>query len=334
MPNLRKLLYPFSVLYHLITGFRNKLYDKQVLKSESYDFPVICVGNLNMGGTGKSPMIEYLLDYLDGDYSVASLSRGYKRKTKGFQMVQEDSHAAHVGDEPLQFKKKFPQVLVAVDANRKEGVERLKEFAPDIILLDDAFQHRRVKAGLNILLTAYYDLYTEDLLLPGGNLRESSSGAKRADIIVVTKCPPELSEREMEEIRRELKPTASQDVFFSSISYSDKIFSGEVAIPLESITSEYTLVTGIAKPEPLLAYLENKNIRLKHLKFPDHHHFSEKEISHLDKELAILTTEKDFMRLKDKLPLNKLYYLPIRTSFLANDELAFRRRIDGFINEK
>ncbi len=334
MPNPRKLLYPFSVLYHLITGFRNKLYDQQILKSESYDFPVICVGNLNTGGTGKSPMIEYLLDYLAEDYKVACLSRGYKRKSKGFQLVEEDSPAAQVGDEPLQFKKKFPKATVAVDANRREGIKKLTEFSPDLILLDDAFQHRRVEAGLNILLTAYDDLYTDDLLLPGGNLRESSAGAKRADLIVVTKCPSALSEVEMEKIRKDLNPAPSQDIFFSTIQYTDRVFSADGSIPLENITSAFTLVTGIAKPGPLLDFLKSRNLNLTHLRFSDHHHFSEKEIEALGREIKILTTEKDYMRLKDRLPKEKLYYLPISTSILGGEANRFRRKIDDFINEK
>lgn len=335
MPNPRKLLFPFSVLYHAVTGLRNQLYDRGILHSQTYDLPVIAVGNLNTGGTGKSPMVEYLLRILHKNYRVATLSRGYKRDSKGFQGVEVDEDARKVGDEPLQFKNKFPEVNVAVDANRREGIERLQGFSPDVILLDDAFQHRKVRAGLYILLTAYDELYIDDLLLPAGNLRESSAGAQRADIIVVTKCPPGLSSKEMQKIREKLKPGKTQDVFFTTIGYSKKIFSKDDEKRLDEVSAEeYCLLTGIANPEPLVKYLSNKSIQLQHFKFPDHHNFSEKEIRELEGQpKKILTTEKDYMRLKERLERKPLYYLPIETLFLER-EGDFNKRILDFINKK
>ena len=335
MPNPRKLLFPFSVLYHAVTGIRNKLYDRNFLKSVSYDFPVIAVGNLNMGGTGKSPMIEYLINILQAKYKVATLSRGYKRKSKGFRLVESSDIAITVGDEPLQFKNKFPKTIVAVDANRGEGIAELSSFSPDIILLDDAFQHRRVSAGFYILLTAFGDLYVDDMLLPAGNLRESSSGAERANMIVVSKCPSDMSIREMDKITARISPEKHQDVFFTTIRYSDQIFSEQGARSLEEfISRDFALVTGIANPGSLLGYLKEKGAKFLHFRFPDHHNFSKSEIDDLSKQPLILTTEKDFMRLKDRLPSENLNYLPIETEFLAGAEERFKEKLFSFIHKK
>ncbi|MDR5591070.1 tetraacyldisaccharide 4'-kinase [Christiangramia sp. SM2212] len=334
MPNFRKLLYPFSVLYHAVTGMRNILYDQQILNSESYDLPVICVGNLNTGGTGKSPMVEYLISLLNKKYKVATLSRGYKRESKGFRLVETDDSAAMTGDEPLQFKNKFPESFIAVNANRREGIAELLKFSPDVILLDDAFQHRKVKAGFYILLTAFGDLYINDLLLPGGNLRESHIGAERADVIVVTKCPEDISVAEMNRITSELKPLPGQDVFFSSIGYSNILYSDIGNIPLGELNSEeFTLITGIARPQPLVEYLQNKNLQFDHQKFPDHHNFNDSEIRELNKLQKIVTTEKDFMRLKGRIDSDRLFYLPIRTKFV-NNRSEFNSKILEFVNKK
>ncbi|QYA25512.1 tetraacyldisaccharide 4'-kinase [Gramella sp. MT6] len=335
MPNPRKLLFPFSLIYHGVTAVRNKLYDAGVFSSESFDLPVIAVGNLNMGGTGKSPMIEYLLKILSEKNKVATLSRGYKRESKGFQLVQAEDTVDKAGDEPLQFKNKYPEAVVAVDANRREGISELLQFSPEVILLDDAFQHRKVEAGFYILLTAYHDLYVDDLILPAGNLRESAAGAIRANIIVVTKCPEDLTSAEMEKIRNKLKPKSGQSVYFTAIEYSEQIISSVEKLPLENIqSSEFVLVTGIANPKPLLDYLGSRNIDLKHYQFPDHHNFTDKEIDQLRNESRILTTEKDYMRLKDKLPLDKLYYLPIEVAFIGGSKADFDKEIENFINKK
>ena len=204
---LRKILFPFAILYGLITSFRNFLFDKGILKSYSFDLPIIAVGNLSVGGTGKTPQIEYLIRLLSDNYKVATLSRGYKRKSEGFVLADKNANAEILGDEPFQFYQKFPNVQVAVDANRKNGIEQLlnQNEKPEIILLDDAFQHRKVKAGYYILLTAYNDLYADDYILPTGNLRESRSGAKRANIVIVTKCPANLSLDKQNTIKKKLK---------------------------------------------------------------------------------------------------------------------------------
>ncbi|TRO65573.1 tetraacyldisaccharide 4'-kinase [Christiangramia sabulilitoris] len=335
MPNPRKLLYPFSLIYHGVTRVRNKLYDNNILKFRSYDLPVIAVGNLNMGGTGKSPMIEFLLRILNEHLKVATLSRGYKRESKGFQLVAESDSVSKSGDEPLQFKNKYPDVIVAVDADRQEGIRELLKFKPDVILLDDAFQHRKVKAGFYILLTAYGDLFVDDLILPAGNLRESSSGARRADVIIVTKCPNDLSEAEQKKICNRLKPESHQAVFFSSIKYSDNVISKVGERSLEGLKSrDFVLVTGIANPAPLLEFLKSKNFQPKHYKFSDHHNFSKSELEQLQQEPAILTTEKDYMRLRDKIPAEKLYYLPIEVEFLERGEKQFTEKIKLYVNKK
>ena len=204
---LRKLLFPFAILYGFITSLRNYLFDKGILKSYSFEIPVIAVGNLNVGGTGKTPQIEYLIRLLSPKYKVATLSRGYKRKSADFVLADADSNAEILGDEPFQYYKKFPNIQVAVDADRRNGIEQLlnQKEKPEVILLDDAFQHRKVKAGFYILLTAYNDLFCDDFILPTGNLRESRKGAKRADLIIVTKCPQTITEPEQEAISGKLR---------------------------------------------------------------------------------------------------------------------------------
>lgn len=335
MPNPRKLLFPFSLIYQGVTEIRNKLYDKNLLNSRSYELPVIAVGNLNMGGTGKSPMIEYLLKILGEQHKLATLSRGYKRDSKGFQLINKTDPVSVSGDEPLQFKNKYPETLVAVDENRQEGISELKKLSPEVILLDDAFQHRKVRAGFYILLTAYDDLYVDDLILPAGNLRESSAGAKRADVIVVTKCPVYLKDSEMDKIKKKLHPRSYQTVYFTTIKYSEKILGATEEKNIQDIDEkEWVLVTGIANPDSLLDFLESKNKKLRHFKFPDHHNFSEKELNGLSKEPAILTTEKDYMRLKDKISPEKLYYLAIEVDFLNNGSIDFDEKIQNFIHKK
>ena len=218
---VRKFLFPFAILYGFITSIRNFFFDKGILKSYSFDVPVIAVGNLSVGGTGKTPQIEYLIRLLSSKYKVATLSRGYKRKSEGFVLADAHSNASILGDEPFQFYTKFPNIQVAVDANRKNGIEQLlsQESKPDIILLDDAYQHRKVKAGFYILLTSYGDLYADDFILPTGNLRESRSGAQRANLVIVTKCPENLSLDEQQKIKEKLKLSVSQELYFSFIVF-------------------------------------------------------------------------------------------------------------------
>jgi len=321
MQKIRKILFPFSWLYGGIVWLRNKFFDWNWVSSKSYDFPVICVGNLSVGGTGKSPMIEYLIRLLKDKYSTATLSRGYKRKTKGFYLVNKNDEAINTGDEPLQFKNKFSNIEVAVDENRQNGISQLRKLPspPEIILLDDAFQHRKVKPGFSILLSSYDAIYSKDLMLPAGNLREPKSGAKRADIVVITKCPENISLKKQEKITKQLKLKPHQSVYFSYIKYADKITNEKEELDFENLKN-FTLITGIAKPQPLVIFLKEKDLNFSHLNFPDHHNFSAKEIKELNKLDFILTTEKDFMRLKHVISLEKLFYLPIQQDFIKNKE--------------
>jgi tetraacyldisaccharide 4'-kinase len=321
---LRKILFPFALLYGFITSIRNFLFDKGILKSTSFDVPVIAVGNLSVGGTGKTPQIEYLIRLLSNQYKVATLSRGYKRKSDGFFLADSTSNAEILGDEPFQFYQKFPNIQVAVDANRTNGIIQLlsQKNKPDIILLDDAYQHRKVKAGFYILLTSYGDLYADDFMLPTGNLRESRSGANRANIIVVTKCPKDLLDQKQEQIRLKLKLNCSQQIYFTFIDYDDAIYSKERKIDVNEIKSESkVLLAGIAKPKSFFDYLKNQNDEC--LTYPDHHHFSDSDLNEIQnkaKSKKIITTEKDYVRLKDSKLVSQLYYLPIKSTFINNHQ--------------
>lgn len=322
----RFLLFPLTLLYDFVTRIRNYFYDVGFFKSKSFDIPVIAVGNLSVGGTGKTPQIEYLIKLLQNDTKVAVLSRGYKRKTSGFVLINDAHTSQDVGDEPLQFFKKFPKICVAVDENRVNGIQELqKKYPLDLVLLDDAFQHRKVKANCYILLTKFDDLYSDDFVLPTGNLRESRGGAKRAHIIIVTKCPIDLSQAKKRDIKRKLKVTSKQHVFFSTISYHNKT-SGNQNIPLKTLSNyEIVLLTGIANPTPLVSFLKAKDNKVHHLKYSDHHQFTSKEIdvitakysSIISEKKILLTTEKDYMRLSDK--ISSLSYLKMSTNFEEND---------------
>jgi len=321
---LRKILFPFAILYGFITGIRNFLFDKGVLKSYSFDIPIIAVGNLSVGGTGKTPQIEYLIRLLSPKYKVATLSRGYKRKSEGFVLADYTSNAEILGDEPFQFYTKFNNIQVAVDTDRKNGVEQLlsQTEKPEVILLDDAFQHRKVKAGFYILLTSYGDLYSDDFMLPTGNLRESWCGAKRANVIIVTKCPAILSFDEQNKIKTKLKLAPNQELYFSFVDYDEFIYSEDKALKVSEIKNvDKLLLAGIAKPEPFFGYLENEDDFI--MTFPDHHHFTEKDIISIEYQAIddfIITTEKDYVRLKDKLPNKQLFYLPIKSNFISASE--------------
>ena len=323
---LRKILFPFAILYGMITSIRNYFFDKGILKSYSFDLPIIAVGNLSVGGTGKTPQIEYLIRLLSDKYKIATLSRGYKRQSEGFILADVNSNAATLGDEPFQFFQKFPNIQVAVDANRKNGIEQLlvQQEKPEVILLDDAFQHRKVKAGFYILLTSYGDLYSDDFILPTGNLRESRSGAQRANIIIITKCPYNLSLDEQKEIKNKLKLSTSQELYFTYIDYDDCIYSENRKIKVDEIKSlDKVLVAGIAKPEPFFDYLQKENDSC--LAFPDHHNFTDKdilEIENVAQNNIIITTEKDYVRLKGSLPSEQLFYLPIKSSFISSPETS------------
>ncbi|MDY0781091.1 tetraacyldisaccharide 4'-kinase [Tenacibaculum sp. IB213877] len=340
MKLLRFLLFPFAVVYDFITTIRNWFFTIGVLKSTEFDIPVIAVGNLSVGGTGKTPQIEYLIRLLKNDYKIAVLSRGYKRKTKGFQLINDAHTAEDVGDEPLQFYKKYKnEITVAVDANRVNGISQLLKLKekPDVVLLDDAYQHRKVKAKSYILLTKYNDLYVDDFLLPTGNLRESKRGVKRAELVVVTKCPPNLSKNQQKEIEKKLQLKSYQQLFFSTISYDERLHGSLKFTINELKNKQVLLVTGIANPNPLLEFLKIKEVQFTHLKFPDHHNFTSEDILKINttfqeielEDKLMLTTEKDFMRLKNK--INELSYISIESVFLNNEE-AFKTAIFNIIN--
>lgn len=318
---MRFLLLPFAILYGLGVHLRHFLYDRGWLSSKRYPFPILCVGNLAVGGTGKTPMVEYLVRLL-GQEQVAILSRGYRRKTRGFVLADDSATAMTLGDEPYQYHRKFPRATVAVCESRQEGIERLLENPHfKYIILDDAFQHRKVQAGTNLLLTSYDKLYTQDFLLPVGSLRDIRSRARKAQIIIVTKCP-ELTQTEQEKIIQQLKPLPSQKVYFTTIAYSDRVYSHEDSQALKDfIATPFTLVTGIANPTPLVDFLEKQGASFEHLAYSDHHHFSNRELEFLRQKERILTTEKDYVRLEGA--LSTLYYLPIETQFLNDQRLIF-----------
>ncbi len=328
MKLLRFLLFPFAILYGLVTSLRNAMFNAGLFKATSFSFPVIVIGNLSTGGTGKSPMTEYVIRLLKKQYTLAVLSRGYKRKTSGFLEVQAIHDAKDVGDEPLQFYKKFKDITVAVHEDRVAGIRQLeKTKQPEVVVLDDAFQHRKLKAGFYILLTPYDDLFLDDFLLPMGNLRELRVGARRADCIVVTKCPDHCGVAEQEALSKRIQQHFNVPVYFSSIRYASTLHGASNGLQVASL-SEYTvlLVTGVANPKPLSEFLSSQQFDVIHLQYPDHHDFSSADLTKITKVFKgiptanklILTTEKDFMRLEGKLP--QLQYLAIETVFMAQGD--------------
>ena len=330
MKFLRLLLLPFSMLYGTITTIRNFLFDINVLKSTQFEIPVIVVGNLSVGGTGKTPQTEYLIRILS-EYKVAVLSRGYKRKSKGFVLANDNSTADLLGDEPYQIHKKFPKIQVAVDANRVAGIQNLLQLpnAPQVVLLDDAYQHRNVKAGFYILLTAYNDLYCDDFVLPAGNLRECRTGAKRANCIIITKCPKNISENEQQKIINKIK--LNVPIFFSCIDYDEFITNDNVSMAVNEIKeTEKVLIAGIAKPKPFFDYLKNSTDEI--LEYADHHDFSTNEVELLKAKAQtklLVTTEKDFVRLQP-FAIENLFYLPI-TSKIINKQENFNTLILNYV---
>lgn len=328
---LRFMAFPLSLLYAAAVHLRNFLYDVNLFKSKSFATPTICIGNLSVGGSGKTPMVEYLIEMLKSDYRLAVLSRGYRRKSKGFVLANGQTSVEDLGDEPYQIHKKFPEVTVAVDADRRRGIAKLKKtIQPDIVLLDDAFQHRRVKAGFSLLLTPYSKLYTDDWYLPTGNLRDAKKEAKRADLIIVTKCPHKISGREREAIVKKLHPQHHQKVLFSGLAYAEKVCGNNESMDLESLKGKpMALVTGIANPRPLVEYVQDKGLEFVHLKYADHHFFSEKDLKKFKEFEVVLTTEKDYGRLKGR--LDNVMYLPVRHQFLGDDAQVIRQQVTHFL---
>ena len=350
---LRKALAPFALLYGMGVWLRNRLFDWKVLPAEQYDLPVICVGNLAVGGTGKTPMTEYLIRLTRNRYRVAVLSRGYRRKSRGFQLADSDSSSNEIGDEPYQIHRKFPDILVAVDADRRRGIHNLlalpERKRPELILLDDAFQHRYVTPGLTFLLTDSHRLYTKDRLLPEGRLREPIRGAERADIIIVTKCDEGLQPIDYRLMEEELHPKPHQLLLFSQIRYGElePLFPQEAEpIKLAKLTpeNEVLLLAGIASPEPLIKEIGRYTERVTALTFPDHHDFGTRDMERIttafrrltDPRKIILTTEKDAARLRDNTRLPEtwrryLYYLPIQVEFRGDGEQTLQKTVFKFI---
>ncbi|MEX8547680.1 MAG: tetraacyldisaccharide 4'-kinase [Mucilaginibacter sp.] len=346
MSYFRYLLLPFSWVYDLVVIARNYFYDTGVFKSTKFDLPVIVIGNLEVGGAGKSPMTEFLIQTLKPNYKIATLSRGYGRKTQGFFYADKNSMAETVGDEPRQFKQKFPDVTVAVCESRVVGVEKLKD-EHDVILLDDAYQHRALQPGFSILLFDYGKLNQPRFLLPVGNYREPFSGRKRADVIVISKCPPQLSAENQQQIKQQMLLLPHQNLFFTSIVYQGfKPFTPLADASFTDQKSVVFLLTGIANPQPLLQHLRKQFEAVYLHKYPDHHQFTIKNISKLvadfnncttDKKV-IITTEKDAQRLQEPALQKALaglpvFVAPIGLNFLNNEASAFKQLIENYVRK-
>ena len=342
---IRLLLFPFSLVYLLVIAGRNLLFDKGVLKAAKFNLPLICVGNIAVGGTGKSPMTEYLVRELYPRFRVATLSRGYKRKTSGYALAGMNSTALEIGDEPMQFHLKFPDVPVAVGEERIEAIPQLLHDRPETeaIILDDAFQHRAVIAGLNIVLTDCNNLYTRDWYLPTGDLRDEKRSAGRADILIVTKCPLGLSADEKKTITEELDPHPGQAVFFTGIRYGTPYHISNRRPGYITQSMEVLLVTGIANPGPLKAMLHERAGTYYEMAYSDHQVFSIDDLRDIQKRFAaisaqekiILTTEKDAVRLvkfENQLDGLPLYVAPIETVFLFEEGKRFNEIIATFIS--
>ena len=344
---LRILLFPFSLLYGAITWLRNVLYDTKFFKQTTFDeVKTICVGNLCAGGAGKTPHTEYILKLLENEQSMATLSRGYKRKTSGFLVVETNTDPEQCGDEPLQIKQKFPQAFVAVDENRVKGVKKiLAQKDVDVILLDDAFQHRKIKCGLSILLTEYDNLFCHDMLLPAGRLRESKKGYLRADIIIITKTPEYVNPVDMRGVIKEINTRPYQNLFFSSLKYGRlyNLFDKKETfnIPMHLFNCHVLLVTGIANPRPMRTYVKEYAEDLVHRAFSDHHHFVKEDIEQIkqsyyqieNENKLIITTEKDATRLisfSEELKELSIFVLPIEIDFKNKTE-EFNEQIKKYV---
>lgn len=344
------LLFPFSVIYSLVTSARNWLYDKGICKSTTFPFSLITVGNLAVGGTGKTPHVEFILQWLkSNNIQTATLSRGYKRKTKGFIVADENSDSRQIGDEPFQIYKKNPKVIVAVDEKRVHGVTELLKLFPQLqaIVLDDAYQHRQIQAGLSILLTDYSNLYLDDSQLPGGNLRERKSGYKRADIIIVTKCPEHMTDIDIRLISKRFRLEPHQSLFFSSYQYGNlkPVFEKNEDTDITA-GGGVLLVSGIANPQPLKERLEADYQELQTIFFPDHYNFQPKDYQQIEQsfkklnatEKKIITTEKDAARLESDPAFPEqlksfVYALPIEVKILNNEEDILKDKIIRYVRE-
>lgn len=338
---LRWILLPVSLIYWLVVWIRNKLYDKGILKSKQFSIPTIVIGNLAVGGTGKSPMTEYLINLLKDQFKVATLSRGYGRKTKGFKFVETIANAEEVGDEPLQFKKKFPDVTIAVSENRCIGVEILQH-DHDVILLDDAYQHRRLKPGFSILLFEFSSFFTFKLPLPTGNYRDNFDASKRADLIIITKCPDSLDDTHKEEIEHQIRKYSLAPIFYTGIAYHDPLDTDGGTLNEELKNMEIILFCGIANPSPLENYLLKLGNKVHLLVFPDHHSYTKDDYSKIkslylsipNSRKILVTTEKDIQRIeKSSFSTLPLYYIPIGLKSMDGQRDTFDNFVQNYVQK-
>jgi len=347
---LSLVLYPITLLYGLVIRVRNQLFDWEILPSREFDLPVISVGNITVGGTGKTPHVEYLVELLKPEFKIAALSRGYKRKTRSFRIATPESGVEEIGDEPRQMKQKYPDITVAVDRKRVHGIEQLIELPEqvDVVLLDDAFQHRYVKPGISILLIDYNRLIQEDMLLPSGRLREPASARSRAQIILVTRSPERIKPIEMRNLAKRMNLEIHQHLFFTTVGYGDlkPVYSGsEIKDPasLKAKKAPVLILAGIANPRPIRRYARSISTQIHEIIFPDHHRYTTKDLEKICKryqsighpDTIILTTEKDAMRLQSLQPgeslRRALCYVTIHVRFLNNDQTEFNQIILNYV---
>lgn len=342
--SFRLFLFPLALIYGAIVKTRNFLYEKGIIKYVKFNIPIICVGNVSVGGTGKSPMVDYLAGLLKNKFPIATLSRGYKRRTSGYLLANDNSTDILIGDEPMQFHLNHPEIAVAVGEKRIEAIPQLLYDRPEtkLIILDDAFQHREIYAGLNIVLTDYANLYTRDFFLPTGDLRDERASVKRAQIIVVTKCPLTLSEHERFRIMKEISPASNQHIFFSSIHYNKPYhLVNRKEIELKK-TMEVMLVCGIANPLPLTQYIHEQTKTYDAMFFSDHHLYSIDDVNAIknrfefltERNKIVLTTEKDAVRLykfKEKLKEIPIYVIPISIDFLFDQANEFNEMVFQYV---
>ena len=349
---LSPILFPLSLLYGFVIYIRNRLFDYKILKSTQFNIPLISVGNITVGGTGKTPHIEYLVDLLKQEFKVATLSRGYKRKTNEFILSTIESSVKEIGDEPRQIKQKYPEIDVAVDANRVNGINKLitRNSELDVVLLDDAYQHRKVLTNLSILLVDYSRPIDKDFILPFGDLREHAFEKKRANIIIITKSPKDLKPIDRRIIFNDLKPYPFQHVFFTTFDYGElkPVFGSSSNVnDLELKEFEVLLLTGIANPKPLKEHiLENISKKIRDLEYSDHYNFKESDIKKIKQifnsigspKKMIITTEKDAMRLQkfsniaDDLK-DAFYYIPVKVKFLNDRTDNFNQQIIEYVRK-
>jgi len=337
---LKFLLYPLSVFYSIYSSFRNLLFDIGIIDSIEYKIPSIGIGNISTGGTGKSIIVDYIIEKFKTTKKITTLSRGYNRKTKGYVHASESSNAYEIGDEPFQFFSKHPEINVVVCEDRRKGMNIILNNLPntELCIWDDVFQHRFVKPGLMILATTFQYPFYKDEILPIGNLRENKESSKRADLILVTKCPEDLKTKDKEMFIEALNPTDNQKVFFSTLTYKQKIKSNSGEVNIDSLgEGDFILVTGIADSSHLVNFLKSKDFNFKHLKYSDHYNFNKSSIDKirgLSNDKIVLTTEKDFGRLSPKINDREIYYIEVSMKFNTEmNEFNFNETISDYINK-